>query len=458
MEHEIDWDSLLQYIEEGSVIPIIGQELSVIEVAGRMIPLYQLIAQQLATVFNLSSAKIPPDITLNQVVCKILKKGIRREKIYPQIKIINDKIPLSLPQHLKKLAKIHHFNLFVSTAFDKLLELSINEERYSGRSETVTIPYSPKKGTDILQDIEACGQAIVYQLMGKVSSAPDYAVTDEDVLEFMHTLQSESKRPKHLFDLLNEQNLLIIGNQYPDWLARFFLRMTKNTKLSMPRDTTEYLIDTRSKGDGNLVHFLTHFSLCTEVYPESNPFKFIDLLYKKWQERNHTPIETDLQPNINLQASEEMPRDAIFISYASEDLDKASTLKSSLESKGFTVWLDKERLEPGHFFDTEIRKNIYRSSFFIPLISLHTEQRLEGYFRREWECAIDRMKGMDKSLKFILPIIIDGTPLCADDLRVPEGFKNLHWTRLSGGLPTPEFTDWLKMQDRLVQKRGRGYT
>ena len=41
--------------------------------------------------------------------------------------------------------------------------------------------------------------ASVFHLFGRYSNSPEYAVTEEDTLEFMHLLQSDVKRPQNLF-------------------------------------------------------------------------------------------------------------------------------------------------------------------------------------------------------------------------------------------------------------------
>ena len=89
-----------------------------------------------------------------------------------------------------------------------------------------------------------------------------------------------------------------------------------------------------------------------------------------------------------------------------------------------------------------IRKNIARCSYFIPIVSAATERRLEGYFRREWSYAIDRARNIAEGAIFILPVTVDDTNGGA--AHVPDKFKAVHFTRLSGGEVTPEFAQRLR--------------
>jgi TolB-like protein/Flp pilus assembly protein TadD len=60
---------------------------------------------------------------------------------------------------------------------------------------------------------------------------------------------------------------------------------------------------------------------------------------------------------------------------------------------------------------------------------------VEGYFRLEWKLAIDRSHLIAPDQTFLLPVAIDNTR--EDDERVPDKFRDVHWTRLPGG-ETPQ--------------------
>ncbi len=76
---------------------------------------------------------------------------------------------------------------------------------------------------------------------------------------------------------------------------------------------------------------------------------------------------------------------------------------------------------------------------FVAIISVHTQERTEGYFRLEWHLAEQRTYLMAQDQPFLLPVVVDATADAA--ARVPERFRERHWTRLPGGVTPPEFTD-----------------
>ena len=147
-------------------------------------------------------------------------------------------------------------------------------------------------------------------------------------------------------------------------------------------------------------------------------------------------------PQRFLPPEREMPEHAVFISYARDDLAAVRRLKAGLDAAGVASWFDMEQLEGGDDFDRKIRRNIARCGFFIPVVSATTQRRHEGFFRREWSYANDRVRSMADAAVFVLPVCIDGTD--AGAALVPDTFKSLHFTRLAGGEVSAEFAERLR--------------
>jgi TIR domain len=93
----------------------------------------------------------------------------------------------------------------------------------------------------------------------------------------------------------------------------------------------------------------------------------------------------------------EPPRGAIFISYASEDIDAAKKLKTGLDSARLEVWFDKAGLQGGDTFALKIKGNIKQCSLFVPLISQNSVGKQDRFFIKEWNCALDRAEGFLKA-------------------------------------------------------------
>jgi TolB-like protein/Tfp pilus assembly protein PilF len=128
---------------------------------------------------------------------------------------------------------------------------------------------------------------------------------------------------------------------------------------------------------------------------------------------------------------------AVFLSYASQDAEAAHKICDALRAGGIEVFLDKSELRGGDSWDQKIRHEIHDCVLFIPIISQHSQERLEGYFRREWKLAVDRSHDMAQQKAFIVPVVVDGTG--DREAFVPDEFRAVQWTRLPAGETPPAF-------------------
>ena len=125
------------------------------------------------------------------------------------------------------------------------------------------------------------------------------------------------------------------------------------------------------------------------------------------------------------------PSHAVFLSYASQDGEAAQRICEALRAADIEVFFDQSELRGGDVWDQKIRREIHDCALFIPIISQHTQERLEGYFRHEWKLAIERTHHMAEQRPFLVPVVIDNT---SDQAAiVPDHFKTVQWTRLLAG-------------------------
>ena len=136
------------------------------------------------------------------------------------------------------------------------------------------------------------------------------------------------------------------------------------------------------------------------------------------------------------------PAKTVFLSYAREDTGAVKRIAEALGAFGVEVWFDQSELRGGDTWDTKIKRQIRECTLFMPVISAQTEQRTEGYFRREWKLTVERTHDMASGLAFIVPVVIDDTR--ESDAAVPEEFMRYQWTRLRQGVPSPQFVEQVK--------------
>jgi len=153
------------------------------------------------------------------------------------------------------------------------------------------------------------------------------------------------------------------------------------------------------------------------------------------------PEESVQHQDAPVEAGAESSR-AVFLSYASEDAPAAQRIAEALRAGGIEVWFDKSELRGGDAWDRQIRKQIHDCALFIPIISAHSQARLEGYFRREWKLAADRTHDMAEEKAFLVPVVIDDTSERVAS--VPEKFRDVQWTHLPAGETPAAFIERVK--------------
>jgi hypothetical protein len=128
---------------------------------------------------------------------------------------------------------------------------------------------------------------------------------------------------------------------------------------------------------------------------------------------------------------------AVFLSYASQDAQAVQAIAEALRAAGIEAWFDQDELRGGDAWDSKIRGQVKACALFVPVISANTQARSEGYFRREWNLAVDRMLDLADDTPFLLPVLIDDTPEA--QARVPGRFRERQWTRVTNADAAREF-------------------
>lgn len=438
------WEDLLDFIDDGRVIPVIGD--GVVTFGDDDRNLYAWLAKGLAEKLQVPSDSLPERPTLNDVVCRHLLNGGARNVIYTRLqRLLRDECPTP-GTALRDLASISAFNLFLTTTFDPLLENALNTERYGGKPVTQRLSFFPEAATkDLPVRKAALTRATVYHLLGQVSPSPEYVVWEEDVLEFVCALHQHLPVMEKLARDLKQHGLLVLGLNFSDWLVRFFLRITKQSRLSESRANTEVLaVGPDDVAPESLVMFFGGVSRNIQVVP-CDPVEFVAELGRRWREKHPAADAGEFAPP----PEPEMPSGAIFLSYAREDEEAARRLKTGLERHGCLVWYDRERLKPGGNWHNNLRDEVQgRCALFLSVISRTTESAPAGYFHQERNWAAEWQAMFSEGEEFYIPVVIDDSPLSTK--REPRNFRNVQASHLPGGEVTDDFGEHLR---HLMEKR-----
>ena len=435
-------------VEARQVVPVVGPELLIVGADnGRPLTLYTDLARTLATRLAVDVSRLSQSFDLYEVSSAFLQNPANTfQDLLYETRDLLTKGNWPVPEPLRKLAAIRHFDLFVSTTFDGLLERALNETRFGGEPRTEVVAYSEKNQVeDIAPGEPPAGRSRVFQLFGRLNAIGDYAITEEKLLEFSARLQSRDFRPQNLFDVLRSKSLLLIGCSFPGWLARFLLRAVKGEQL-FTQGAGGVVADHVSRLDRELVLFLERRK--TSVYVDGDAVTFVDELFRRWTEQFGS---RELQPSAALPdggRSVEVKEDAVFLSYASQDRAIAEQIKTAFDAEGVEVWFDRDALQHGDDYRLIIETRIEQCVHFIPVVSRHTTGDEKRFFRLEWSKAIDESKMWPQEFPFIQPIAIDDTLPTAPG--IPREFAARHWCRLED-VPT-----LVKRTKELIRERRLG--
>jgi hypothetical protein len=452
------WDDLLAYVDEGSVIPVVGPELLTIKRDGSDIPLYRVVAEEILNKFGVPFRREAEHVTaegesvetaailrsgreVSDAVCALYRAGKRFRDLYrPLHEIVGAKTTqygneLLFP--LKKLASVRPFRLFVSTTWDNLLATAIDKVCHGGEHRVEEILYALNLPGDRCRDLPEFpppGYTAVFYLFGKSSPSPVYAIHEEETIPLTPAWPRHS--PERMLGEIRRKHLLFIGCPLADWLGRFLVRLSNKGRLYGERDKREFIVTDRTTADEQLTGFLERFSQNTCIHI-ADAHGFVDQLLEQWQKR-HPELSDEATPTTEGQPGPPSLKGMIFISYASED--RASALRLCDELKALAgddiAWLDKgSGLTIGDDWLRVIERHVTKEcKLFLPLISSNTERRTEGFFRREWKWAAERDEGV-QGRKFIMPLIIDSdiTSKGVDELLIPDRFRSKHVEPALGG-------------------------
>jgi hypothetical protein len=431
---EAAWKRLLGQIRDGYVVPIVGCRL-LVDAEGKSCLQAKVAGKVLAANGQKPEDEtLPPFRELNEAVTRLRQKGPGKlQDLYADtdeaIRSVTGADDFVVPTPIRQLAEITGFRLLVTLTPDDLLARSLRR-----RCAVNEIVHSPKLPTSERKDLppdwsQRRGETQLLYLLGKSRPAPMFAIHDEDILEYAHNVIARgSQVPTVFIGELQQRNLLLIGCNFPDWLSRFFLRATRQSRLGSQAERNEWFVEPL-KPEESLTCFLQSYSKDTEILADSAPMDFVAELHRRWMAEYRVEQRAATTPAGGSAPGQVM----FFISYSRQtDLPRAEALYQALRKLGALeseVWFDREEIDPGQDFRLRILDGIRHCRYFMALLSYEGDRREEGFVFDEWQQANERKKSMNRD--FIFPVIVEAEykPERFTSKPVREG----DWARLDFG-------------------------
>lgn len=453
MSNEAFWESLLTALDLATtprgrpVVPILGRDVVLVQTEEGERPYHSLVALGVADALHIDCSGLPRNFDLH-----CLARLARSHKVEVDefrecaFRVHQNLHPRVTPgEAMRLLAAIPAFRLLITTAWDSLLEESVALSR--GRAPA-SAAFSTD-GLDVASDYdEIAGNAagaFVYHLFGRISPFERFGMTESEILEEVHSLTARRSDcwPKLSFEL-QRSHLLLIGLNFPDWLARFIVKLGRPDPLWETRPCREYMVEAGTL-DKTFLEFMHSFPGVPRLY-DGDALTFARELHERWR-INHPPSSPPASTRAG-PGPTPAPAGSIFISYASQDRAAALTLAERLRDAGLDVWIDDQEIRTGDRYLGIIYQAIDHAAAFVALLSSNSSQERAGRYRDEWGRAI---KSMDKRLglpyPLIHPVIVDETPYQELQFLPPE-MRDMSKERVPGGVPEPKLIETLRMIQR----------
>jgi hypothetical protein len=119
----------------------------------------------------------------------------------------------------------------------------------------------------------------------------------------------------------------------------------------------------------------------------------------------------------------------VFISYVRENQKEVDRLCSALRKNNIEVWIDREKIRPGTFWEDAIRSAIREGAFFIAFFSKEFNEKNKNYMNQELNLAIEEIQRRPRDRAWFIPVLLSGK---VPDWQILPGktFRDIQWVAL----------------------------
>lgn len=377
-EDEPLWDKLIQQIIDGNVIPVIGPDL----LTDAEDNPHKCIMKAIARKVGIKSV---PESFSELVYHQDYSKRFKKDTIYYQVPDLLKNVNFKPSQRLQRLLATKQFPFVITTSFMPIVEQTM-KGIWNDELKVMRFNNDPSNKDDIKSDTDL-RKPTVYYMFGKMGDgAHKYVLTDTDMLDYVSSWLSNGsmEHPRNLCAGLKDKYILMLGNDYNNWLFRFVWYSMRKSNLGHGMIANDTL-------DEALLHFLDR----AETFTKPNTADVIDQIIARLDKKIRENETKFNKPEENMD---------VFISYSRSDSDVAEKLYEALTSQGKRVWYDKRNLTAGGNFMEEIRKAIRTAKYFVPILSKNLEKEKDDshVYRNEWDTAIEVAISMGRT--YIIPL------------------------------------------------------
>lgn len=418
------WDELLDEIMAGHVIPVIGPDFQIDDEKNFHMQLIDLFAKKFGVIGENDTDSGPKTFSQLMYDKKFLSTAKKPEFIYKLIHQVLTKVTKRPSDLLLRLLATKKFPFVITTSFTPVVE---NAMRQVWEGEEVTVlqfrndpSRDLKAGEGDVQSIKQMSMPTVFYMFGKYSEEKNrYVVSDVDMMEFCKSWLANLKTPHVLTEAIKSRYLLVLGNNYSDWLFRFICFSLRSSAEGL---RSSLMVSSSNNENDLLIQFLNRLETFIQRDPEFVVSE-IERRIKERESRGH-------QETKNTTAYE----NDIFLSYSRNDEEVVKRLYDLLSSRGLRVWYDRNNIKEADNWRQAILNGIRRSRIFVPILSSNIENEIMEIheYRTEWKEAAN-ISSKIGGRTFIVPLAEKGFDFYNELTDVPHEFseRNAMWYDIS---------------------------
>jgi hypothetical protein len=278
-------------------------------------------------------------------------------------------------------------------------------------------------GEGDVQSVKDMAKPTVFYLFGKFSEEKNrYVVTDVDMMEFCKSWLSGLKTPRVLTEAIKQRYLLVLGNNYSDWLFRFICYMLRDSAKDL---RSSLMVNQHMDTNAPLLQFLNRL----ETFVQTDAEFVVKEIEQRILARERSDQTTALR--------EQEYKTDVFLSYSRSDETVVRRLYEELSGRGLRVWYDRNDIKEADNWRQAIVGGIRGSRIFVPVLTTNIENEIMDVheYRAEWKEAAS-VAGKMGGRTFIVPLAEKGFDFYNPFTEVPEEFmeRNATWFDLASDM------------------------
>jgi TIR domain/SIR2-like domain len=300
------------------------------------------------------------------------------------------------------------FRLILSTTPDRMMFHAL---RAQGKLEAQEACYDYCRGVAAEGPLTqpSSDRPIVYNLFGRHDYPESMVLNDKNLLDYLVKITRESPAlPDPVRAVLRAPStvFLFVGFGFTSWWLRLLLKVLDVT--GVENRGISLALEDNSSLDGDAAGENKGFFESLGIYIQAQNWSSLakELAARfRTQEGQRRTAKRQTMASDNVQG-----RPLVFVSYASEDVDQVDSLRVGLQSRGVSMWQDRQNLRCGQNWENQVTQLIKNVDYFLFVQTENMDQRdqrrQDGVYNRELELALARAKDKPYGAVFVLRVTI----------------------------------------------------